>query len=73
MKKQRKRFPRRRPQKGRLLSVTIPRDLYDKLLNGRRKTEEAPLYPGLKTPEAVCEYLQSYMGLLGTVVEVIPE
>ena len=61
------------PKKGRDLTVTLPRDYYRSLLHGRKGHNENPLFPGLKNEQAVCEYVQSYMGLLGTVVEVIPE
>lgn len=73
MKKRRKHQMSAPTQKGRDLSVTIPRDYYNALLYGRKGSNETLFSPGLKTQQAVCEYLQSYMGLLGTVVEVIPE
>lgn len=73
MKKRHKNREQAPLKKGRYITVTVPRDYYNALLYGRKGNSETPLFPGMKTEQAVCEHLQSYMGLLGTVVEVIPE
>ena len=55
------------------VAVTMSRDMYLLLLNGRKATAEIPGVRACKTHEGVIEYLNSYYGLRGIITEVIVE
>lgn len=53
------------------ISVTMSKEMYMCLLNGKKATADMPGVKGLGTPEKVIEYVDNSFGLLGTVEEVI--
>ena len=57
------------------LTVTMPLGLYQALLNGRKRNTDQGISAirGLGSHEKVVEYVNATWGLLGKVVEVIPE
>ena len=57
--------------KGKTISVTMTKTMYDKLLKGRKATADEPGFSGCGTYEKVVEYVDAAFGLLGTVTEVI--
>lgn len=53
------------------ISVTMSKEMYLSLLNGRKATADAPGIKACGTPEKVVEYVNEAFGLLGTVEEVV--
>ena len=55
------------------IQVTMTKEMYRILLNGRKATEDHPGVNGCGTPEKVAEYVDETFGLLGHVVEVVTQ
>ena len=55
------------------VSVTMTKEMYRALLNGRKGSGDEPGFKGLGTYEKVVEYVDQTFGLMGRVVEVIPQ
>lgn len=53
------------------ISVTMSKEMYMILLNGKKATSDAPGMKGCGTPEKVVEYINDTFGLLGNVEEVM--
>ena len=52
------------------ISVTMSKDMYHLLLNGRKATTDQPGIKACGTHEKVVEYVNEAFGLLGQVTEV---
>lgn len=55
------------------IQVTMTKEMYRILLNGRKATDDHPGVNGCGTPEKVTEYVDQTFGLLGHVTEVIAQ
>lgn len=53
------------------ISVTMSKEMYNLLLNGRKMTADTIGIKACGTPEKVVEYVNEAFGLLGQVMEVI--
>lgn len=55
------------------IQVTMTKEMYDALLNGRAKNGNEPSIRGCGTPEKVVEYVDKAWGLLGHVTGISVE
>lgn len=55
------------------IQVTMTKEMYKVLLNGRKATEDHPGVNGCGTPEKLVQYVDDTFGLMGHVTEVIAQ
>ena len=55
------------------IQVTMTKDMYEILLNGKKKSSDEPGFRGCGTKEKVCAYVRQAWGLLGYVTDITIE
>ena len=55
------------------IQVSMTKDMYDILLNGKKKSSDDPGFRGCGTPDKVAAYVRQAWGLLGFVTDIVIE